>query len=70
MVITIVDKNDMEYLTGKRFKTMMSRVGHIRKVPRFGSPAMGVPRTNLMASTMVALIGSGGVVVFGTGHIP
>ena len=48
----------------------MNRVAHIRKVPRFGSPIMGAPRTNLMASTMVALIGSGGVVVFDTGHIP
>ena len=48
----------------------MSRVAHTRKVPRFGSPVMGVPRTNLMASTMVALIGSGGVVTFSMGHIP
>ena len=56
-------------LPGKDLKRLMSRVAHIRKVPRVGSPVMGVPRTNLMASTMVALIGSGGVVVFGTGHM-
>ena len=48
----------------------MSRVAYIRKVPRFGSPVMGVPHTNLMTPTMVALIGSGGVVNLDTGHIP
>ena len=57
-------------LPGKNLKQFMSQVAHIRTVPRFGSPVMGVSCTNLMASTMVALLGSGSVVVFGTGHIP
>ena len=43
---------------------------HIRKVPGFGSPVMGVQRKNLMASMMIPLIGYGGVVVFDSGLIP
>ena len=70
MIITIVVKMIWSTLPSKDLKRFMSRVAHIRKVPGFGSPVMGVPCTNLMASTMVALIGSGGVVVFGIGHIP
>ena len=56
-------------LPGKDLK-QLSQVAHIRTVPRFGSPVMGVSCTNLIASTMVALLGSGSVVVFGTGNIP